>query len=212
MDDTLLFMPPCCVDKKLPKAVMQAPYRSLTFYTHGDVTMEKMYRAVSHLVVDRHVMVLAMPTVSNETAAFLQQCFERKWITDLVISSATIRMDLVIERYLSEYQQHILFVTDKKVTVQASHMTLYSDRQALMITGPMLACASNTTRLMAYHAQFSSSFALYSDNNDWGNPIRNTVLPDVLRMRSVYFKSINKIPSERLRNFLLMNFTATKDE
>lgn len=25
MDDTLLFIPPCCVDKKLPKAVMQAP-------------------------------------------------------------------------------------------------------------------------------------------------------------------------------------------
>lgn len=41
MDDTLLFIPPCCVDSKLPRAVMQAPSRVLTFYTHGDVTDRK---------------------------------------------------------------------------------------------------------------------------------------------------------------------------
>ena len=150
MDDTLLFIPPCCADKKLPKAVMQTPHYSLTFYTHGDVTMEKFYRAISYMVVDRHVLVIAMPTVSNETAAFLQQCFERKWITDLVISSATIRLDLAVERYLSDYRDHVMYITDKKVTEHSSHMTLYSGTQALMLTGPMLACASLNTRLMAY--------------------------------------------------------------
>ena len=67
MDDTLLFIPPCCVDKKLPRAVMQAPHRALTFYTHGDVTMEKFYRAVSYMVIDAHVMVIAMPAVEPET-------------------------------------------------------------------------------------------------------------------------------------------------
>ena len=211
MDDTLLFIPPCCADKKLPKAVMQAPHYSLAFYTHGDVTMEKFYRAISYMVVDRHVLVIAMPTVSNETAAFLQQCFERKWITDLVISSATIRLDLAVERYLSDYRDHVMYITDKKVTEHSSHMTLYSGTQALMLTGPMLACASLNTRLMAYHLQFSPSFSLYSDANDWGNPLRNTLLPDVLRMRAAYFKDINRIPSENLRNFLLMNFIPNKD-
>lgn len=211
MDDTLLFIPPCCVDKKLPKAVMQAPYRSLMFYTHGDVTMEKMYRAVSYLVVDKHVMVLSMQVVTSETMVFIQQCFERKWITDLVISSCS-RLDILLERHLNEYKDHILYATDKKATQYSSHMTIYSNNQALIITGPMLACTSPTTRLMSYHLQFSPSFALYSDNNDWGNPIRNTVLPDVLRMRSIYFKDINRIPSEKLRNFLLMNFTPNKDE
>lgn len=87
MDDTLLFIPPCCVDKKLPKAVFQAPQRMLTFYTHGDVTMEKFYRAVSHLLVDAHVMVLSMPVVSFENFSFLQQCFERGWITHLILST-----------------------------------------------------------------------------------------------------------------------------
>ena len=36
MNDTL-FIPPCCVDKKLPRAIIQAPRRALSFYTHGDV-------------------------------------------------------------------------------------------------------------------------------------------------------------------------------
>ena len=73
MDDTLLFIPPCCVDKKLPQAVTQAPQRMLVFYTHGDVTMEKFYRAISFLVIDAHVMALSMPTANNDRFVFLQQ-------------------------------------------------------------------------------------------------------------------------------------------
>ena len=50
MDDTLLFIPPCCVDKKLPKAVMQAPRRALSFFTHGDVLVDKFVHAIGYLV------------------------------------------------------------------------------------------------------------------------------------------------------------------
>ena len=50
MDDTLLFIPPCCVDKKLPKAVMQAPRRALSFFTHGDVLVDKFFHAIGYMV------------------------------------------------------------------------------------------------------------------------------------------------------------------
>lgn len=70
MDDTLLFIPPCCVDKKLPQAITQAPHRALSFYTHGDVTMEKFYRAASFLINDPHTLVVAMPIVFSETMSF----------------------------------------------------------------------------------------------------------------------------------------------
>ena len=57
MDDTLLFIPPCCVNKMLPKAMKEAPRRMLSFYTHGDVTAEKFYRAISYEMISRHVLV-----------------------------------------------------------------------------------------------------------------------------------------------------------
>ena len=108
MDDTLLFIPPCCVDNKLPKAVNQAPHRQLTFYTHGDVTAEKFYKAVSHLVIDSHVMVLTMPSPKQETFMFLEQCFERGWITRLVLSTYR-SCDSLIAKYLSAYADRIIY-------------------------------------------------------------------------------------------------------
>ena len=87
MDDFLLFIPPCCVNKMLPKAMKEAPRRMLSFYTHGDVTAEKFYRAISYEMISRHVLVLAMPVVSNEMLAFLAQCFERDWISHLILST-----------------------------------------------------------------------------------------------------------------------------
>ena len=94
MDDTLLFIPPCCVDKKLPKAVREAPRRMLTFYTHGDVTMEKFFRAIAYLMDDapshkeRHiVMGLCMPVRLYATAVFLQLWLERGCIHHLVLTT-----------------------------------------------------------------------------------------------------------------------------
>ena len=83
MDDTLLFIPPCCVDQKLPKAVIQAPHSQLTFYTHGDVTAEKFYKALSHLMIDAHIMVLTMTSPKQETFMFLEQCFELRQVAEL---------------------------------------------------------------------------------------------------------------------------------
>ena len=125
MDDTLLFMPPCCVDKKLPKAVNQAPYRQLTFYTHGDVTVEKFYKAVSYLMIGSHVMVLTMPSPKQETFVFLQQCFEREWITHLVLSTCR-SCDTLIAKYLGDYADRIIYAQSDDVSDLSSHMVLYN--------------------------------------------------------------------------------------
>lgn len=204
-DEDMLFIPPCCVDKKLPAAVLQVPYRALTFHTHGDVTMEKFYRAVSHLVADKHVMVLTMPTVIEETAYFLAQCFERGWISALVLSSQS-DAENVVSRFLSDYADRIIFATDKNVTNAAAHMVLYSDRQALTLAGPMLAWPASAMRLAAYSLQYLSSFTLFSEDSDWGNPIRNILMPDVLRLRKSWMKRIDKVKPKSLRQFLEAEF------
>lgn len=210
MEDTLLFIPPCCVDKKLPKALTQAPYRVLNFYTHGDVTMEKFYRAISYLVVDKPVMVLAMPTATMEVAAFLAQCFDRGWIASLVLCTSG-RADCDVDRYLGPYRDRMLYVSQRDVTDLSSHMVLYSYRQALMLSGPMLS-GMNGVKMMGYTAQYYSSYSLFSDSLEWGHPLRNILLPDVLRCRKQYMKSINKLPDANLRRFLTQNYPPYKDE
>ena len=148
MDDTLLFIPPCCVEKKLPKAVNQAPHRQLIFYTHGDVTVEKFYKAVSYLVVDSHVMVLTMTSPKQETFVFLQQCFEREWITHLVLSTCR-PCDTLMAKYLSDYADRIIYAQSDDVSNLSSHMVLYNKDRALTLSGPLFNRPQMDVRLAA---------------------------------------------------------------
>lgn len=210
MDDTLLFIPPCCVDKKLPKALMQAPMRALTFFTHGDVTVEKFYKAVSHLVIDSHVMVLTMPSPKQETFALLQQCFERRWITHLVLSTYR-SCDTLMAKYLGDYTERIIYAQSDDVSDLSSHMVLYNKDRALTLNGPMYNQLAKP-ELTSYTAVFYPSHCLTSNNLDWGNPLRNILLPDVLRQRQVVHKQKREVADARLKRFLACDFPPYKGD
>ena len=205
MDDTLLFIPPCCVDTKLPKAVNQAPHRQLTFYTHGDVTVEKFYKAVSHLVIDSHVMVLTMPEPKQETFVFLQQCFEREWITHLVLSTYR-SCDTLMAKYLSDYADRIIYAQSDDVSALSSHMVLYNKDRALTLSGPMYDRRQMDVRLASYTLVLHVSYVL-SSATDWGNPIRNILFPDVLRLRQKMFaRGLKRIKDKEIDRFLHLEF------
>lgn len=205
MDDTLLFIPPCCVDKKLPKAVNQAPHRQLTFYTHGDVTAEKFYKAVSHLVIDSHVMVLTMPSPNQETFIFLEQCFEREWITHLVLSTCR-PCDTLMAKYLSDYADRIIYAQSDDVSNLSSHMVLYNKNRALTLSGPLFNRPQMDVRLAAYTIVFYPSHLLNS-TADWGNPIRNILFPDVLRHRKKMFANgVKRIKDKEIDRFIHLEF------
>ena len=205
MDDTLLFMPPCCVDKKLPKAVNQAPHRQLTFYTHGDVTVEKFYKAVSYLVIDTHVLVLTMPSPKQETFALLQQCFERGWITHLVLSTYR-SCDSLMAKYLGDYTDRIIHAQSDDVSDLSSHMVLYNNDSALTLSGPMYDRPQMEVRLAAYNLVLYPSHVL-STTVDWGNPICNILFPDVLRHRKKMFANgVKRIKDKEIDRFIHHEF------
>ena len=205
MDDTLLFMPPCCVDKKLPKAVNQAPHRQLTFYTHGDVTVEKFYKAVSYLVIDTHVLVLTMPSPKQETFALLHQCFERGWITHLVLSTYR-SCDSLMAKYLGDYTDRIIYAQSDDVSDLSSHMVLYNNDSALTLSGPMYDRPQMEVRLAAYNLVLYPSHVL-STTADWGNPICNILFPDVLRHRKKMFANgVKRIKDKEIDRFIHHEF------
>lgn len=205
MDDTLLFIPPCCVDKKLPKAVNQAPHRQLTFYTHGDVTAEKFYKAVSYLMIDSHVMVLTMPSPNQETFIFLEQCFEREWITHLVLSTCR-PCDTLMAKYLSDYADRIIYAQSDDVSNLSSHMVLYNKDRALTLSGPLFNRPQMDVRLAAYTIVFYPSHLLNS-TADWGNSLRNILFPDVLRHRKKMFANgVKRIKDKEIDRFIHLEF------
>lgn len=205
MDDTLLFIPPCCVDKKLPKAIGQAPHRQLTFYTHGDVTVEKFYKAVSHLLMDAHVMVLTMPLPREESFALLRQCFERGWITRLVLSTYR-SCDSLLDKYLSDYIDRIIYAQSDDVSDLSSHMVLYNMDRALTLSGPMFDRPQTDVRLAAYTLVFYPSLLLNS-TADWGNALRNILFPDVLRHRKKMFANgLKRIKDKEIDRFIHLEF------
>ena len=208
MDDTLLFIPPCCVDKKLPQAVTKAPQRMLVFYTHGDVTMEKFYRAISFLVIDAHVMALSMPNVNSDSFVFLQQCFERRWITHLILTTAN-DCSKMVDKYLSDYKDKVLYTQSKDVTDVASHMVLYNDERAVVLTG-LMTDRPYTANLVSYTLTFYPNFSLFSTKSDWSHPIRNVLFPDILRHRQQTHASLNKVQSPTLDHFLHFEFPPYK--
>ena len=210
MDDTLLFIPPCCVDKKLPKAIGQAPHRQLTFYTHGDVTVEKFYKAVSHLLMDAHVMVLTMPSPREESFALLRQCFEREWITHLVLSTYR-SCDSLMAKYLGDYADRIIYAQSDDVSDLSSHMVLYNKDRALTLSGPMYDRSQMDVRLAAYTLVFYPSLLLNS-TADWGNALRNILFPDVLRHRKKMFAGgIKRITDKEIDRFIHLEFPPLKD-
>lgn len=211
MDDTLLFIPPCCVDNKLPKAVNQAPHRQLTFYTHGDVTVEKFYKAVSHLVIDSHVMVLTMPLPKQETFMFLEQCFERGWTTHLVLSTYR-SCDSLIAKHLGDYADRIIYTQSDDVSDLSSHMVLYNKDRALTLSGPMFDRPQIDVRLAAYTIVFHPSHLLNS-TADWGNSLRNILFPDVLRQRKKMFAGgVKLIKDKEIDRFIHLEFPPFKEE
>ena len=208
MDDTLLFIPPCCVDKKLPQAVTQAPQRMLVFYTHGDVTMEKFYRAISFLVIDAHVMALSMPTANSDSFVFLQQCLERRWITHLILTTGN-DCSKMVAKYLSDYKDKVLYTQSKDVTDVSSHMVLYNYERAVVLTG-LMTDRPYTANLVSYTMTFYPNFSLFSTKSDWSHPIRNALFPDILRHRQQTHASLNKVQSPTLDHFLHFEFPPYK--
>lgn len=209
MDDTLLFIPPCCVNKMLPKAMKEAPRRLLSFYTHGDVTAEKFYRAISYEMINRHVLVLAMPVVSNETLVFLSQCFERDWISHLVLLTER-DVGGMVDKYLKDYKDKILYTFSDDVSSVTAHMVLYNNARALTLQGNMTARPSGS--LSAYTLMFYPDHSLSINDLDWGNPIRNILFPDVLRHRQRVIKDKRKVNEAELAAFLRADFPPYKNK
>lgn len=212
MDDTLLFIPPCCVDKKLPSAILQAPRYNLVFYTHSDVTWIDMYKAVAHLVGDGATMVLTARWLSSTSIDYLCMCFERGWINNLVLTlnhpTPTVSM---LEKY---HGRKVLIAVSGQADSAFSHMVLYTKDKVLIINGPMFDDPVKMFHTVSYSATLYANRDVFT-KADWGNPLRNILLPVTLIHRKAHTKEeLLTSKTMVLYDFYMANFWSnnTTDE
>ena len=155
-------------------------------------------------------MVLTMPSPKQETFALLQQCFERGWITHLVLSTYR-SCDTLMAKYLGDYADRIIYAQSDDVSDLSSHMVLYNKDRALTLNGPMLDRPQTEKALVSYTLVFHPSHLLNS-TSDWGNSLRNILFPDVLRQRKKIFAGgIKRIKDKEIDRFLHLEFPPLRE-
>ncbi len=197
-----MIVEPCCVNKQLPKAIIEAPHRVLMFHTNGDVSLEKFYRAIASAIADPAVMVLTLPTVDIHTMRLLVQCFDRDWITDLVLTTSA-DITKFVESELRDYLPHVSYCHTVAVSFDTSMLSLFSQRQALFLHGSLPLAPSKKAGLSTYTLIFQPSIPLrYTGEN--GDHLHNALEPIITlhRQHLRTDKEYLRTKSPRLANVL----------
>ena len=77
------YIEPCCCDRQMPALVKS--HKTAFFQTAGDVTVQKMMKAVSHLAGSQMEMVLVADAVDIKLLRYIKQYFTKGWITSLLL-------------------------------------------------------------------------------------------------------------------------------
>lgn len=109
-----MYIEPCCIDNQLPQLLKQAPYGFVFFQTNGDVTLEKLLGAVSHMAGNEHVIILTVPEVDVMMLRTMAYYFRRGWMRALLLLTASSQRDL-IEGELAGYLDRVQYAVDPLV-------------------------------------------------------------------------------------------------
>lgn len=132
-----MIIEPCCANKQLPRLLTGIRNNSVTFQTHGDVLFERLYKAIACFVTDPCVMVLTINDCDTMTYRLLRQCFDREWISHLIIATHTDN-SIAIRRELAPYLDRISHTASTLIGYHSEQMLLYGKSQQLLLQGPLL--------------------------------------------------------------------------
>lgn len=109
----MAYIEPCCIDRQLPGLIKQSRAGFCFFQTSGDVTLEKLLGAVSHMAsgVGGHVLMLTVPEVDIPMLRTLAYYFRRGWTQALLLLTREAQTAL-IESELADYLASVHYAAD----------------------------------------------------------------------------------------------------
>ena len=107
------YIEPCCIDRQLPGLIKQSRAGFCFFQTSGDVTLEKLLGAVSHMAsgAGGHILILTVPEVDIPMLRTLAYYFRRGWTQALLLLTREVQTAL-IESELADYLASVHYAAD----------------------------------------------------------------------------------------------------
>ena len=143
----MAYIEPCCIDRQLPGLIKQSRAGFCFFQTNGDVTLEKLLGAVSHMAsgVGGHILMLTVPEVDIPMLRTLAYYFRRGWTQALLLLTREAQTAL-IESELADYLASVHYAADPLIIdgqlaiieSVASAAVPQQPAKALIIQGAML--------------------------------------------------------------------------
>lgn len=153
-----LYIPPCCIDRKLPPIVRAGGPCSF-FYSQGDWGVAKLWGALASLVsgTDGNTLcVLVIDDVDEFLLRIIANYMDRRWIRAMVLITSTDRTSMV-KAGLSGCLDSICYCGNRD---EAKHSNLWirsNGKLSLAVVGP-LDKGSGNKHFCSYTASLSQNF------------------------------------------------------
>ena len=181
-----LYIPPCCIDRKLPPIVRAGGPCSF-FYSQGDWGVAKLWGALASLVsgTDGNTLcVLVIDDVDEFLLRIIANYMDRRWIRAMVLITSTDRTSMVKDG-LSGCLDSIFYCGNRD---EAKHSNLWirsNGKLSLAVVGPLDKGSGNSVPIRLPFRRTSIVWWLCSAH---GVPSSVSMLPSRVRILcSIYF-------------------------
>lgn len=137
-NDKFNFQEPCCIERTLPLLIKEYPL--CTWQSNGDVTFEKIIKAVSHLAGSALEITLLLPKSELPILRVLAWYLYRGWLKSLTIVTTADESNNIRKEFPADFPVEILShksITDSLLIIRGT------DGHAI-VQGPLHAHPSTT--------------------------------------------------------------------
>lgn len=127
------YQEPCCIERTLPILVRQ--YGWLPWQSNGDITLDKILNAVSHLAGNRVAISFCIPTIDIAALRFFAWYHKRGWLTSLEIITSEDQTELIRAELPKELSVNI--VSHNSVVETQPIVVIKGEKQTVIVQGPL---------------------------------------------------------------------------
>lgn len=142
------YQEPCCIERTLPQLLKK--YEWMPFQTNGDVTVEKILKAVSHLAGNNLDITICLPAIDVIILRIFAWYHKRGWLKSLTILTATDQSELIRNELPKELTLTIVDSAD--IPDNYGLLVIKGEQSNVIVNGPLYAAV--TPGICSYTAYF----------------------------------------------------------
>lgn len=147
-----LYIPPCCIDKKLPPLIKNGGSCTF-FYSQGDWGLAKLWNAVSCLVESSQFTFLSVEMLDVEILRFIRNYLDKGWIRGIAIVTSKDCTDIVKDE-LSGLLDRVWYAPNVSAATHSNVWIRTSGTRSLVVSGPLSIKELGSGHFSAYSAHY----------------------------------------------------------